>query len=236
VTAANQGLDVPETDRAVRLMRRADIWLVLTAALAGTWAFGLLALPSAVVTCAYFYRAARTGPFHRPWAVTAVGAFVLVDASMNFVSWGSDVLWAHNTTLIETMWTGYGRLVDGAYSSGYNTGPLGGVSNPSEKMVEVAGVLVLYPLRIASAWGFLRMKRWGLQGLVVTSYMYITFWSMYVIGLILDYDTRLASSEFGYLGMGLVPLSFVMPFLILRYLYTVDRSLFTEGTSPEASS
>ena len=43
------------------------------------------------------------------------------------------------------------------------TAALGGVSVPLEKSIQTAAIMLVMPIRIAAAWGLLRMKRWGLQ-------------------------------------------------------------------------
>jgi hypothetical protein len=98
--------------------------------LGGSWAFGVLAIPFAVLTYKYLNKAQKVGQLTRPWAVTIIGAFVLIDSSINFFGWGTDLLWSHNTVLRQTLWPGYGKLVDGGYYIDYNGGPLGGLSNP----------------------------------------------------------------------------------------------------------
>ena len=42
-------------------------------------------------------RAERAGAQVRPWAITLVGGFILVDTSVNMVAWGFDLGPAHDT-------------------------------------------------------------------------------------------------------------------------------------------
>jgi hypothetical protein len=116
----------------------------------------------------------------------------------------------------------------GAYYIDYNGGPLGGLSNYSEKTLEVFGVLAMYPMRIASCWAFLKMKRWGLQGMIVTSYMYIGFWLAYVANEYQDFSARIGASDWGNLGTWFILVVYATPFVILPYLYTINRDLFAD--------
>lgn len=210
------------------LMKKADFYLVLTICIAGTWAFGVLAIPFAFVTYYYMSKAQAAGQLTRPWSVTIIGAFTMIDATVNFTGWGTDMLWSHNTAIMQTVWPGYGKLVDGAYYIDYNATPLGGLSHPSEKTLEYMGVLGMYPMRIAACWGFLKMKRWGLQGMVITSYMYVIWWMAYVVNMYNDFDARMGSSDWGVLGTWFIILPYASPFLIMPYLYTINRELFAD--------
>jgi hypothetical protein len=220
------GLAAPGADGP--LMQKADRYLFVTIVLGGSWAFGLFAIPFAVLTWIYMNRAQKAGQLTRPWAVTIIGAFVLIDSSINFFGWGTDLFWSHNTGLMQTLWPGYGKLVDGAYYIDYNSGPFGGLSNYSEKTLEFMGVLVMYPMRIASCWAFIKMKRWGLQGMIITSYIYIAFWVAYLADLYQDFPARMGASDWGNLGIWFILLVYATPVLIMPYLYTVNRELFAD--------
>jgi hypothetical protein len=210
------------------LMDKADRYLFITIVLGGSWAFGLFAIPFGVLSFIYLSRAQQAGQLTRPWAVTVIGAFVLIDSSINFFGWGTDLFWAHNTTLMQTLWGGYGKLVDGGYYIDYNGGPLGGLSNYSEKTLEFFGVLVMYPMRIAACWAFLKMQRWGLQGMIITSWMYVGFWVAYIPNLYQDFDARMGSSDFGNVGIWFILVVYATPFLIMPYLYTIKKEYFRD--------
>src|ERR1700728_226427 len=126
-------------------MEKGDRYLLIAIIIGSSWAFGVFAIPFMYMAYKCYVDAQKEGTLTRPWSVTIIGAFVLIDASINFFGWGTDLLWSHNTPLMQTLWPGYGRLVDGAYYIDYNSGPLGGLSNYSEKTLEVFGVLAMYP-------------------------------------------------------------------------------------------
>ena len=210
------------------LMEQGDRYLLIAIIIGGSWAFGVFAIPFMYMAYKCYVKAQKEGTLTRPWSVTIIGAFVLIDASINFFGWGSDLLWSHNTPLMQTLWPGYGKLVDGAYYIDYNSGPLGGLSNYSEKTLEVFGVLAMYPMRIASCWAFLKMKRWGLQGMVITSYMYIGFWFAYVANEYQDFTGRIGASDWGNIGTWFILAMYATPFVILPYLYTINRELFVD--------
>src|SRR5438309_2367576 len=151
---AEAGVDNP-------LMKRADRYLIIGICLAGSWVFGPLSIPFLFVAWRLLNRAQREGQLTRPWAVTILATWCLIDASINFIFWGTDLFMAHDTTLLRTLWSGYAKLFDGAYYIDYNSTALGGTANMSEKAMEFMGVMLVLPMRMAACWGFLKMKRWG---------------------------------------------------------------------------
>jgi hypothetical protein len=217
--------DVPRSP----LMKRADTFMLIGLALVGTWAFGLLGVPFLVYAYILLRRAARLGELSRPWSVTVIGAFCIVDVAVNYFGWGTDLLPSHDTDLITTLWTGYGRLFDGGYYINYNSTSMGGLAQPSEKLLEVICITVMYPMRLAAIWGFLQMKKWGLQMMIVTSWMYLSLWIGYFVpNVFTDYEMRFGASIHGAIGFWFVALPFASPFVLLPYLYTVDRSRFRD--------
>lgn len=210
------------------LMKKADRYLLITIIIGGTWVFGVFALPFAYLTYVYLNKAQAAGQLTRPWSVTILGAFVMIDASINALGWGMDFLWSNQSVAVQTLWTGYGKLVDGAYYIDYNSTALGGTAFPGEKAIEVWGVLFNYSLRIAACWGFLKMKRWGLQGMIISSWLYIAFWIAYVANMYMDFDARMGVAEWGNAGLWFILIAYAGPFLIMPYLYTVNRELFTD--------
>jgi hypothetical protein len=212
------GVDVDD-----RVHRRSDWLFLLGAMAAGTFLLGPVGLILIVVGFRHLRRAQLAGTPIRNWAVTIIALFCLADAAQNFVGWGLDTF-AHDTLLSQTLWIhGYGRWADAAYYLGYNTRSFGGVSFAGEKALEASAVLFLFPIRIATAWAFLRMKRWGLQGMIVTSWMYAYMWVAYLICLTLDFNPRLTHNLYGMLGWWSINLWFITPFLMLPFLYTVNK-------------
>jgi hypothetical protein len=94
-------------------VRRGDRYLLIAIIIGGSWAFGAFAIPFMYLAYRWYARAQREGTLARPWSVTIIGAFVLIDSSINFFGWGTDLLWSHDTPLMQTLWPGYGKLVDG---------------------------------------------------------------------------------------------------------------------------
>jgi hypothetical protein len=216
----------PQTDNP--LMRRADRYLIIGICLAGTWAFGPLSIPFLFVAFKLLHRAQREGKLTRPWAVTILATWCLIDASINFIFWGTDLFMAHDTNLLKTLWSGYAKLFDGAYYIDYNSTALGGTANMSEKAMEFMGVMLVLPMRMAASWGFLKMKRWGLQAMVMTSYMWLALWMTYIFQMYLTFNARQGASLFGITGVWALFIPFATPFVILPYLYTINREHFSD--------
>jgi hypothetical protein len=219
----------PPTETSA-LMKKADRYMLIGLIFVGTWAFSAFGLPFLIYSFLLMRKAQRQGELSRPWSVTIVGAFCIVDVAVNYFGWGTDLLPSHDTSIIETLWTGYGKLFDGGYYLNYNSTPLGGLAAPTEKTLEFACIFVMYPMRIAAAWAFLHMKKWGLQGMIITSWMYLSLWFVYYLPQISsNFDHRWGGSIFGSIGFWFIGLVFVSPFVLIPYFYTVDRSMFKDG-------
>lgn len=208
--------------------KRADRWMLVGALLCGSFILGPLGLPLIIYSFVILRRAERAGEAIRPWSVTIIGTFCLVDAAINFVGWGTDLLPVHDTTIGLTLWSGYGRLFDGAYYIGYNGDALGGTSFDGEKAMQLASVLLLFPMRIAAAWGFLKMKRWGLQHMIVTAWLYVFLWLAYATNMAMDFTHRHGASHFGLVGFWIFNFFFFGAFIMLPYLYTVNRERWSD--------
>jgi hypothetical protein len=213
---------------AEAMAERGDRYFIGGCLVCGTWLLG----PIGVIILAYgmllMRRAQRQGAAIRPWAITLIGGFILVDTSVNFFAWGFDLLAAHDSVLGRSLWMGYGQLVDGGYMFGYNTRSMGGVADNGEKGVQLAMVLMGMPIKMVAAWGFLKMKQWGLQWTLIAYWMYFGFWMIYLTNMTMDFPLRFGSSDFGVLGFWLlVNVPFLGPLVLLPYLHTVRRDLWT---------
>jgi hypothetical protein len=71
----------------------------------------------------------------------------------------------------------WGNMFDGAYFWHYNETWIGGVSAPGEKSWEIGLVPTCFSMRLAAAIGFLKMKRWGHQWLIVTCWFGVIYWT-----------------------------------------------------------
>lgn len=231
-TAASPTLKGPSgsgpTSAARALAEKGDKWFFIGAAVLGTWFLGPIGLPIMLFGLYMLRRAEKQGAVIRPWAVLMLGGLMLVDASGNFLLWATDLFWAHDTLIGRTLWIDYGLAFDGGYATNYNTTALGGMALGSEKAVEFTFVLVIMPIKMAAAWGFMKMKRWGLQWAIISNWMYFMGWLAYVVQQAADFSLRFGISEFGVTGMwifGLIP--FMGPLVLLPYLHTVNKELWT---------
>jgi hypothetical protein len=94
--------------------------------------------------------------------------------------------------------------------------------------MEFMGVMLVLPMRMAASWGFLKMKRWGLQAMVMTSYMWLALWMTYIFQMYLTFNARQGASLFGITGVWALFIPFATPFVILPYLYTINREHFSD--------
>ena len=70
-----------------------------------------------------------------------------------------------------------------ATSGTTTSSPVGGAAAPGEKAWEVLGIFVVFPMRIAACIGFLQMKRWGHQWMIVTCWTGVLMWIGYVANM-----------------------------------------------------
>jgi hypothetical protein len=227
-TALQPGLTPSAAGIGEEVQQEIDRYLLWGCVLCGTMIMGILGVPFLVRAYRLHRRALAEGRVVRPTLVTVVGAIVLIDAVLNILMWGVDWLPAHDASVVRNMMTNGGRLTDAGYFLGYNTTPLGGTSITTEKAFQFAGMLVLYPMRVAAVWGFLKMKRWGLQYLIVNSWIYLFFLIAYVAAFTLEFGWRFPNTGFGIVGWWIINIPYFYAFLILPYLFTVDREAWLD--------
>jgi hypothetical protein len=210
------------TTQGHKWIEPADGWLGAGILLSGTMLLGPFGAIPLFVGFYKLWKSVRAGTNVRPWAATVIGTFCMIDGMINFMPWSMDTF-AHNTVLGRTFITGYGRFFDGAFFINYNHGALGGVANHTEKMWQLMAVFIVMPMRVVSAWAFLQMKTWGLHFMKISSWLYLMLWAGYTMGLSLDYQERMTTTEFG-LGWWLFNLFYLSPIFVLPYLYTLDKT------------
>ena len=215
----------PEVDHPEH--KKADRWMIGGALAGGSFILGPVGIILMLVGYFKLKKLQAAGVVVRPWIITIIGMFCCIDAGINMIGWSVD-LFIHDTGVGQTFYNGYGRLVDGGYYMGYNFRSAGGTQFVGEKILEFAGVLILFPMRIAATWGFLRMKRWGLQMMVTTSWMYAFLWVAYIVDKLLDFPLRFGTAQAGFLGFWCLNLFYWTPFLVLPYLYSLKREEWTD--------
>jgi hypothetical protein len=220
----------PRVSREVaeRWAKRGDRWYLAGCLICGTWILGPLGAVVLLYGLYLMRKADKAGVRLRPWAITLVGGFIMVDTSVNMIAWGFDLLPAHDTTLGRSLWIDYGLMVDGAYIFDYNTLALGGVADHGEKSVQIAMVLMSMPIKLAATWGFMKMKRWGLHWMIISYWMYFLIWMIYLPNMLMDFDLRNGASEYGVIGFWLlVNIPFLGPLVLLPYLHTINTRNWT---------
>jgi len=83
-------------------------------------------------------------------------------------------------------------------------------------------------MRVAAAIGFLQMKRWGYQWLLVTCWMGAVIWIGYVFNMTMFADVRYAGVVFPVVGWWLYDIFYITPFLAIPYLHSVNREIFSD--------
>lgn len=205
------------------LTRRADRVLLVGTLILGTCVFGIVGLFVVALGFGLLRRAATAGEPQRPFAVTILGVFSLADACFYFMGWGLEI-GANSTHLMQVFSNGFGRLIDGGYYLEWGTLLLGGSGAPGEKSWGMMCVLALFPLRVVASWAFLKMKRWGFDFMVITSWMYALAWVGYLVNLTQDYENRFTTTEFGVIGWWVYNIWFITPFILLPWLYALNRN------------
>src|ERR1044072_27417 len=153
-----------------RAQRQADTWLICGSVLIGTAALGIFGLPLFLRGVWLLRQAQRDGLTVRPMLVTLIGYLVIIDAAINTVGWALDTVPSH-TILARILLNGWGAMFDAGYFWHYNEAWIGGAAAPGEKSMEVGMILTVFTMRIAAAIGFLQMKRWGQQWMIITCWV-----------------------------------------------------------------
>jgi hypothetical protein len=213
-------------DALARKATQANKTLMIGAVICGSMALGPF---GAVILIAGFIltrRVEKLGFLIRPWPVTIMGVFCLVDAGVNMMGWAL-VSIAHDASVSQTFFFWYGSAIDAAYYYGFNTHAISGqVATVSETVLQWATVFLLMPMRIAGAIGFLNMKRWGLQVMIITGWMYAFLWIAYALQFTLQPERY--ATTYGLVGWWLINIWYITPFIMLPFLYVVKRDLWAD--------
>ena len=193
LTARGSGLD-EHFEQSRLAQRQADKWLISGSILIGTAALGIFGLPLFLRGVWLLRKAQRDGLSVRPMLVTLLGYLVIIDAAINTVGWALDLV-ANHTILARILLNGWGAMFDAGYFWHYNELWVGGAAGPGEKALEVGLILTVFTMRIAAAIGFLQMKRWGHQWMVITCWMGVLIWCVYVFNMTMFADVRFAGVD-----------------------------------------
>jgi hypothetical protein len=207
--------------------RHADKWLISGSFLIGTAALGIFGLPLFLRGVWLLRRAQKAGLSVRPMMVTLIGYLVIIDSAINTVGWALDLV-ANHSLLARVLLNGWGNMFDAGYFWHYNELWVGGAAGPGEKAMEVGMILTVFTMRIAAAIGFLQMKRWGHQWMVVTCWMGVVIWTTYVFNMTMFADVRYAGVVLPVIGWWLYDIFYITPFLAIPYLHTVNREIFSD--------
>jgi hypothetical protein len=225
----------PHSDQARQAQRQADKWMISGTILMGTALLGIFGLPLFLWGIKLQRQAEREGLFVRPMIVTLIGYMVMLDGTLNTFGWSLDLL-ANHTLLAQLFLTSWGNMFDGGYFWHYNAMAIGGASAPGEKGWEVLGIFVVFPMRIAASIGFLQMKRWGHQWMIVTCWTGVLMWVGYVANMTTYADIRFSHVVFPVLGWWIYDIFYITPFVALPYLHTVNRDIFSDPTPLEIAA
>jgi hypothetical protein len=102
--------------------------------------------------------------------------------------------------------------------------------------LEFAGVLMMYPMRLAAAWGFMKMKKWGFQFFLISSYIYVFWWIAYMVQFTMEASFRLQSTAWGVTGWWIINIIYITPFFMIPFLHTVNRDLWKSEESIASTS
>ena len=214
-------------ERSATIQKRADNFILIGGGLIGTTVLGLLGLPFFLYGLWLIKQAEDEGLPVRPYLMTFIGALVLVDGFLNTLGTMIDVF-ANHSLIIRVFEMGWGLLLDAGYAWQFNSIWYGGTSAPGEKSWEIANVFVLFPIRVAAAWGFLQMKRWGYQWLVISCWMGVFAWVGYCFNMTTYWEVRFSDVAWPVFGWWGYNIWYITPFIVLPYLYTINREMFVD--------
>lgn len=206
---------------------QADKWMMGGSLFLGTAVLGIIGLPLFLRGLYLQTKAQQAGLSVRPILVTLIGYLVAVDAALNTLGWALDMV-AHHTLLARVFLMSWGNMFDAGYFWHYNELWIGGATAPGEKAWEIALLPVVFSMRIAAAIGFLQMKRWGHQWLIVTCWFGVVAWTGYIANMTIFADVRYTGVVFPVIGWWLYDIFYITPFLAIPYLHSVNREIFTD--------
>jgi hypothetical protein len=214
-------------DKSRQAQSQADKWLIAGTITMGTAVLGFVGFPLFLRGLHLLRKAQREGLSVRPMICTLLGYLVIIDSALNSMGWAMDLLANHTLTnrLITTSW---GAMFDAGYHWHYNEMFIGGAGAPGEKAWEIALIPCVFCMRLAAAIGFLQMKRWGHQWLIVTCWFGMIVWVGYNTNMTIFADVRYAHVTFPVWGWWLYDIFYITPFLSIPYLHTVNREIFTD--------
>ena len=215
------------TDRSRLAQRQADKWLICGTILMGTAVLGFIGLPLFLRGVWLLRQAQRDGLSVRPMIVTLIGYLVIIDAAINSFAWALDMVASH-TLLARVLLNGWGNMFDAGYFWHYNELWVGGAGGPGEKAYVIGLIFTVFSMRIAAAIGFLQMKRWGHQWMIITCWFGVVIWTCYVLNMTMFADVRYAAVVLPVIGWWLYDIFYITPFLAIPYLHTVNREIFTD--------
>ena len=190
-TGIEAGLD-DHMEESRLAQRQADKWLISGSILIGTAALGIFGLPlflrgvwllrkaqrDGLVGSAHACHAARVSGHHR--RRHQHGRLGARPGGQPHPVWPACFL------------TGWGNMFDAGYFWHFNELWIGGAAGPGEKGWEIGLIFTVFTMRIAAAIGFLQMKRWGHQWMIITCWMGVVIWCGYVFNMTMYADVRFA--------------------------------------------
>lgn len=206
---------------------QADKWLMSGTLIMGTAVLGIIGFPLFLYGLYLQVKAEKAGLSVRPIIVTLIGYLVALDAALNTLGWALDLV-ANHTLLARVFLMAWGNMFDAGYFWHYNELWIGGASAPGEKSYVIALLPLVFGMRIAAAIGFLQMKRWGHQWLIITCWFGVIAWTGYIANMTIYADVRYTGVVFPVIGWWLYDIFYITPFLALPYLHSVNREIFSD--------
>jgi hypothetical protein len=207
--------------------RQADRWLIVGTLVMSTFTVGLFGLPLFLRGLWLQRRAQQSGLSMRPLMVTLIGYSLLLDGAANTIGWCNDLI-ANHSLLTRVLLTTWGNFMDGGYFWHYNELGLGGSGAPGEKAWQIGLIFSLFTMRMAACIGFLQMKRWGHQWLIVGCWFSLVYSIGYITNMTIYGDIRYAGTAFPVIAWWIYNVIWLAPFLAIPYLHTVDREIFSD--------
>lgn len=214
-------------ERSAAAQKQADRWLLAGTVMMGATVPGIPGLICFMRGLALQIKAQQAGLSVRPIIVTVIGYLVIIDAALNTFGWALDMV-ANHSLINRVYMTAWGNLFDAGYFWHYNEVWIGGTSAPGEKAWEIACLPLVFSMRMAAAIGFLQMKRWGHQWLIVTCWFGVVIWVGYISNMTMYADIRYSGVVFPVWGWWIFDIFYITPFLAIPYLHTVNREIFSD--------
>ncbi len=206
---------------------RADRYMLIGAVLSGLPGPSLVGLPLLLYGLYLEYTRVSAGQAKRPLVLTALATWGLANGVLNLFA-ASMVLFAHDHWVFKAAAQYFGTHVDYRWWIwGYNSAAWGGVADQFETTYNIWNLIFFFPMYVVANYGFFRMKKWGYTWCLISSWIFVWAWFIYVTYQTVGGNKNYLDTTYPIWGWWVMNGPYLTPFFAIPYLHTVNKEIFT---------